>query len=44
LAGIVVLYWFIFEVFDKTFFSPRRDGEEAAVLNMTPGVKRSDLV
>jgi len=44
LSGFVVLYWFIFEVFDKTFFSPRKDGEEAAVLTMTPGVKRSDII
>jgi len=44
LCGFVVLYWFIFEVFDKTFFSPRREGEEATVLTMTPGVKRSDVV
>lgn len=44
LSGVIILYWFIFEVFDKTFFSPRRDGEEATVLTMTPGVKRSDLI
>jgi hypothetical protein len=44
LTGFVVLYWFIFEVFDKTFFSPREDGEETMVLTMTPGVKRSDLI
>jgi len=44
LTGFLVLYWFIFEVFDKTFFSPRGDGEETTVLTMTPGVKRSDVI
>ena len=44
LCSFVVLYWFIFEVFDKTFFSPRREGEEATVLVMTPGIKRSDII
>jgi len=44
LSGFVILYWFIFEVLDKTFFAPRQDGEEAAVLTMTPGVKRSDII
>lgn len=44
LAGSVILYWFIFEIFDKTFSSPRQDGEEAMVLTMTPGVQRSDLL
>ncbi|KLL05364.1 MAG: hypothetical protein MRERV_1c026 [Mycoplasmataceae bacterium RV_VA103A] len=44
LSGFVVLYWFIFEVLDKTFFSPRREGEEESVLIMTPGVKRSDII
>ncbi|WP_322632204.1 hypothetical protein [endosymbiont DhMRE of Dentiscutata heterogama] len=44
LTGFVVLYWFTFEIFERTFFSPREDGEEATVLTMTPGVKRGDLI
>jgi len=44
LAGVAVLYWFIFEVFDKTFFSSRKDGEDITVLTYAPGVKRSDLI
>ncbi|MCE8163915.1 MAG: hypothetical protein I3274_06950 [Candidatus Moeniiplasma glomeromycotorum] len=44
LSGFIILYWFIFEVFDKTFFTPREDGEEFMVLTSTPGVKRSDII
>jgi hypothetical protein len=44
LTGIIILYWFIFEVFDKTFFSIGRGGEDTTVLTMTPGVKRTDLI
>lgn len=44
LSSFVVLYWFIFVVFDKIFFPQKKEGEEVTVLTMTPGVKRSDLL
>jgi hypothetical protein len=44
LSSFIILYWFIFVVFDKLFFSQKKEGEEAIVLTMTPRVKRSDLL
>lgn len=44
LSSFIILYWFIFVVFDKLFFPQRKEGEETIVLTMTPGVKRSDLL
>jgi hypothetical protein len=42
--GTVALFWLFFNVLDNVFFKPQKNGEDAAVLTTTPGVKRSDLI
>jgi len=37
------LFWLIFDILDSLFFNAQKEGEEATILTITPGVQRSDL-
>lgn len=43
LTGPFALTFLFLHVLDNIFFKPQKDGEESMILNLTPGIKRSDL-
>ena len=43
LTSFIFLFWLTFNIVDSLFFDSQKEGEEATILTLTPGVQRSDL-